>query len=467
MRKATLFVSAVPIVIAFLVCCMSMVVAHAQSPTFSDSYVTPFPEGDVYKASVVGDSLSEGLQGVFLDTLERDPRVNLARSRWRMNSLLQDSFGRKVRDLKRDLSSSKAHIAIVMVGAWDRRSYYDSTGQRHRPGSEGWRKEFSRRVDRLIKVLKGIKVAVYWVGLPTMRKANSNEQARAMNEVIRERAYLNGVKYIDAYTSFADEFGAYTAYGPDLTGKIRLLRERDGVHLSYAGSQKLAHFVDREIRRDLQRAKSERVIPLAGDEKEQVRIRQGVKAANRQVTKAGWQASLDAAKKKVKSDKPQRRAAFMNSSSGEQKEANSLINLKVRKADGQEELVPLEILRPAIPASVVAVVTRKQSPDRLANMGATLVDQIEGGVNIMSSVTPAVEAAAGSAARKISPAQTPFFRVLVKGERTSAKPGRADDFSWPRPPPPPLPPIVTAKPKRSPARGGIPLPTANPLRPRV
>jgi len=33
----------------------------------------------------------------------------------------------------------------------------------------------------------------------------------------------------------------------------------------------------------------------------------------------------------------------------------------------------------------------------------------------------------------MAPTQAPFFRVLVKGERVPPKPGRIDDFSWPKP----------------------------------
>ena len=93
-----------------------------------------------------------------------------------------------------------------------------------------------------------------------------------MNDVIRERAYLNGYKYIDAYQGFTDENGGYSAYGPDLEGAIRLLRLRDGVNFTDAGNRKLAHFVEKELRSDLIQAKSNRNVPLLGAEAEQAKI---------------------------------------------------------------------------------------------------------------------------------------------------------------------------------------------------
>ena len=48
--------------------------------------------------------------------------------------------------------------------------------------------------------------------------------------------------------------------------------------------------------------------------------------------------------------------------------------------------VTLDIVRPAIPASVVALVTRRESADKLSQMGDAVIDQIPGGLTVMSTV---------------------------------------------------------------------------------
>jgi hypothetical protein len=63
-------------------------------------------------------------------------------------------------------------------------------------------------------------------------------------------------------------------------------------------------------------------------------------------------------------------------------------------------------------------------------MGDILVDQIPGGLTVMSSIVPPRGA---DGRRRLSPTQTPYFRVFERGERLVPKPGRADDVSWPRP----------------------------------
>ena len=73
-----------------------------------------------------------------------------------------------------------------------------------------------------------------------------------MNDVVREKAYLNGIKYIDIQAAFRRRGRQLRALrarhrrqaAPGARGRRR------AVHL--AGYRKLAHFVEQEIKRDLQ-----------------------------------------------------------------------------------------------------------------------------------------------------------------------------------------------------------------------
>ncbi|MEA3024179.1 MAG: uncharacterized protein QOK01_3031, partial [Alphaproteobacteria bacterium] len=46
-----------------------------------------------------------------------------------------------------------------------------------------------------------------------------------------------------------DDSGSYNNYGPDFEGQTRRLRTADGANFTRAGARKLAHYVEREIRR--------------------------------------------------------------------------------------------------------------------------------------------------------------------------------------------------------------------------
>jgi len=436
---------------------LGMPAAHAQSPAFGASYITPFPENDTYKIRVIGDTLAEGLVSAMSDNMTKEVRIEINRRSWPLYRLTSPRFETELKELIADLEKDKVSIAVVMLGVNDRRLIRPTEGgSSYRFGTPEWRNEYARRADRLMKELKGKGIAVYWLGQPSMRAFNADAETQIINEIVRERAYLNGLKFIDTVASFSDGQEGYSAYGPDLSGKISLLRWRDGIHFTSAGNEKLAHFLERELKRDLAQAKSDRAVPLAGSEEEQQRLSALVRQ-DEQANLTGWRAAIDRAKAKAATQETGG-SFFLRSGGGEQREDNGRINLKVVNQSGRESLVPIEIVRPAIPASVVALVSRKQSPDRPTPMGAVLVDQIAGGLNIMSTVTEANDGSVDGAMRRLSPAQSPFFRVLVKGERIEARAGRADDFSWPRPEPPP----VEAPPEAEPAERPMPLPVRPP-----
>ena len=75
--------------------------------------------------------------------------------------------------------------------------------------------------------------------------------------------------------------------------------------------------------------------------------------------------------------------------------------------------------------------TRKESSDRASQIGDVVAEDVGGGLVVLNSITSS-GTGSGGAARRIAPSQTPYYQVLVKGERAASKPGRADDFSWPR-----------------------------------
>ena len=115
--------------------------------------------------------------------------------------------------------------------------------------SDEWVKIYSRRIDATIAALKSKGVPVFWVGLPSIRGTKSTADAVYLNDLYRARAERAGIVYIDLWDGFVDEAGKYSNYGPDYEGQTRRLRSSDGVFFTKYGARKLAHYVERELRR--------------------------------------------------------------------------------------------------------------------------------------------------------------------------------------------------------------------------
>src|SRR6185312_6268770 len=95
-------------------------------------------------------------------------------------------------------------------------------------------------------------------GLPPIRGTKSTSEASYLNNLYRQRAERAGIVYIDVWDGFVDEAGKFTTFGPDYEGQKRRLRSADGVFFTKYGARKLAHYVEREIRRYM----SNRIVAL-------------------------------------------------------------------------------------------------------------------------------------------------------------------------------------------------------------
>lgn len=115
--------------------------------------------------------------------------------------------------------------------------------------TDQWAQIYSRRIDDTIAALKSKGVPVFWVGLPSIRGTKSTSDVVYLNDLYRTRAERAGVVYIDVWDGFVDEGGKFTTFGPDYEGQNRRLRSGDGVYFTKYGARKLAHYVEREIRR--------------------------------------------------------------------------------------------------------------------------------------------------------------------------------------------------------------------------
>ena len=125
--------------------------------------------------------------------------------------------------------------------------------------TDQWAEIYSKRIDDTIAALKSKGVPVFWVGLPSIRGTKSTADAVYLNDLYRARAERAGVIYVDIWDGFVDESGKYSNFGPDYEGQMRRLRSNDGVFFTKSGALKLAHYVEREIRRHM----NSRVAPIA------------------------------------------------------------------------------------------------------------------------------------------------------------------------------------------------------------
>lgn len=414
---------------------------HAQGAdeglTGGVSYVTPFPPSDIYKLQVYGDGYAEGLLQGLSEMAKPLERVDIPKKYRSFQSLIRAEAEDEIRS--EEQSRDVVHVAVLMFGLNDRGSFRVPGGTSVRCCTANWKEQYAQRFDRLLKALKRRNMAIYVVGMPPLRRQDANADAETINEVLLERAQGNGIRFIEIAESFSDENGDFSQFGPDSSGNREKLRDGDGIGFTSAGNRKLAWMVVNELKRDLTTARAERAVPLAGAEVDQRRINPEKAAAQAWkgvVTKDGKDASKDGKERSAAPApavaNPALAAPRAAAGQGDQKPETTRISLKFLGANGREETTAVDIVRPSIPAAVIALITRKEAAEAGQQRFEMLADDVGNGVSV-STMVAALPDAAGSTGRRRGFANLANYNsVWVKGERLPTKPGRADDFTWPR-----------------------------------
>jgi uncharacterized protein len=228
---------------------------------------------------VIGDQLADwlafGLEAAFADT----PQVGIVRKMIRPYSGLVRYEPRAdtpdwSQVVKETLAGEKPAAIVIMLGLNDRLPLRDKApapesaaanagGETVRKPAaaaappatyefrtDQWGDAYGKRIDEMIAALKSKGAPIVWVGLPSVRGVKPTDM-QYLDELYRAHAEKAGIVYVDIWDGFVDERGNFAQQGPDFQGQTRRLRTYDGINFTSVGAEKLAHYVERELRRVL------------------------------------------------------------------------------------------------------------------------------------------------------------------------------------------------------------------------
>lgn len=246
----TLFTSVAALLVATLVLPQAALAAGSAT---EESYIKPLTREQPYRLYVFGDSFAANLADGLKWALRGRKDVSVVKRTKAATGLVRDDVYDWMDVIRNALNRREPQIVVIAMGGNDRQDMRVK-GRRLERFSEPWRTEYRKRVDELLSLLSESDAAVYWVGLPAVRSTQMTRDYRRFNTYFREATHRHGMVFVGIDELFAGENGSYTAYGKALDGRVRRLRDGDGIHMTMAGSQKLGEFVARRIRTDLQAA---------------------------------------------------------------------------------------------------------------------------------------------------------------------------------------------------------------------
>ena len=202
------------------------------------------------RIGVFGDSMADGLWTGLYREMRDQPGVTVTKFSEVSTGLSRYDYVDIQAKTTRQIADQPIDAAVILFGTNDAQGI-SIDGEVHDFGTDGWKAAYARRVDDLVAMLRGQNVVVYWVGLPAMKRASFDARMMLINEVVSARMAALRVPYIETESLTQNAEGEYDAYLPETgTGRRRLMRANDGIHMSMAGYLRITEPVAARLKRD-------------------------------------------------------------------------------------------------------------------------------------------------------------------------------------------------------------------------
>jgi len=189
---------------------------------------------------VVGDSLAADLGNRLAARLDASRRITTSLDTRPATGLTRPDAFDWPTQLRADLSRFRPDVVVAMWGANDAQGMPLTSGSAAF-GSPVWLSTYAARVAAVLDEVRSTGARLLWVGEPVMRSATFDARMRQIDAVVESiLAGRADVIFSDTRAVLATPSGTYTDALPDASGELQLVRDTDGIHLTWTGSDRLA-----------------------------------------------------------------------------------------------------------------------------------------------------------------------------------------------------------------------------------
>jgi hypothetical protein len=192
------------------------------------------------KIAFVGDSTADGLWGGVTALAPREACLKgfeLGRFARNSTGLTRPDKFNWADEVKRIGDSFKPQLFVMSLGLNDRQSVVER-GKVTLETFPDYPAKYKERVTAVLRSAVASGAGLLWMGLPAMRDAASERNAREKNnlfaEAIAELA-VPTVEFIEPWRLSQSGEDKFASFGPDQNGKMIQIRAADGEHFTPAG----------------------------------------------------------------------------------------------------------------------------------------------------------------------------------------------------------------------------------------
>lgn len=202
------------------------------------------------KVMVIGDFYAGGLAFGLARALDEESGIVVDKQSSASSGLIRDDvvdWPKRIGELAKEIDPD---YIILQLGSNDRQLLRTANGK-FKPRSEEWDRVYKERIGKVADALNATGKPFMWVGVPPVRFKSMNRDFLVFNDWYAEAAKEAGGKFVDVWDGFTDADGNYTRSGPDVSGRIVVLRGKDGINMTTRGKDKLAWYATATVEKAL------------------------------------------------------------------------------------------------------------------------------------------------------------------------------------------------------------------------
>jgi hypothetical protein len=224
--------------------------AHSQSePKSEPNKSEPNKPEPKSKIAFIGDSTGDGLWGGVSGLLPREAclknHIELGRFAKNSTGLTRPDRFNWADEVRKIGDGFKPQLFVMSLGLNDRQSVVEH-GTVTLETSPDYPAKYRGRVTAVLKSVAAAKASLLWVGLPAMRDAAADRDAREKNKYFAQAIAEFGdphIEYVEPWRLNPSGDDKFASFGPDKTGKMIQIRASDGEHFTPAGDLLVAAYL--------------------------------------------------------------------------------------------------------------------------------------------------------------------------------------------------------------------------------
>ena len=213
-----------------------------QATETAEQLVAPQLNDGVNRILVIGDSMAGGLGAGMTRMVAGNDTVQIVNRFNESSGITRPDFYDWAGALPKMMDGKNFTSVVVLIGLNDRQDIRNGSF-RYVFNTPDWITAYQNSTDAILTALLAQHVKIFWLGEPPMGDPVYDADMQTVTALQKARVVAKGGNFIDTRAMLLSPEGKYVDVGPDDTGEIRKLRQKDGVTFLKQGNNKFGQLV--------------------------------------------------------------------------------------------------------------------------------------------------------------------------------------------------------------------------------